>query len=110
MIARELMALGGGVLKPRDADEKVLQLTEREQELNDARILRYSQLAQRSRLIAELAGGNAESIVVPSSSDDELVSADARRRIIADQVSLFKVHQDVIADQTRSLREERASY
>jgi polysaccharide export outer membrane protein len=109
MIALELMALAGGTLKPRDVDDKIMQMATYEQELSDQRILRFSQLAQRARLLAELAGSNSD-YRPPSSGDDDLVSADARRRIIADQVSLYKVHQNVIADQARALGGQRASY
>jgi polysaccharide export outer membrane protein len=108
MIALELTALGGGSTKGRDLD--VLQMANQEQELADQRILRYSQQAQRARLIAELAGNSNSDFRVPSSGDDELVSADARRRIVSDQISLFKVHQNIIADQTRALGDQRASY
>jgi polysaccharide biosynthesis/export protein len=108
MIALELMALGGGTSRVRDID--VMQLAAQEQELADQRILRYAQLAQRARLTSELAGSGGAELHVPSSGDDELVSAQARQRIVADQVMLSKVHQSVIADQTRALGDQRASY
>lgn len=107
MIVLELVALGGGVRRPTEAESRLLSVITAEQELAELRIARFAQTLQRLRVSAEIKG---EAFQPSSAPNEELITAAERQRIIANETTLFNVRASTLAGQQAAIKAQRASY
>lgn len=106
MIALELIALGGGMRRASLRERGMSELIAAEQRLNDLRLSRFTQIALRTRLIAETEGTPLDLSGMP----DGLVSPEARRQIVANEQALFDTRSRILDGQIRALAAQRTSF
>ena len=101
MIVSELVALAGGFRRgtPEGADVSARLLTVA-QEIRDEKLQRFSGLVQRVRLLAETSGSDFDESKAPL---DPSLPAEVAKRIVADEVSLYKSRQHALADMRAAL-------
>jgi polysaccharide export outer membrane protein len=108
MIVLELMALAGGLRRVApEAESSLVSLINAESELSDLRLMRFSQVAQKSRLEAEIKGVKFDAGAIP---EDSLVAPHLRQRIAKDEASLFQTRLEARLDQERALNNQREGY
>lgn len=106
IIAMELVAIAGGMMRSATVESQVTQLIASEREVADLRIAQFSAQAQRQRLLAEIAGTSMN----VSELADSLVPAAVQERILANETALFEVRRDVLDGQRKMLNAQRASF
>lgn len=107
MIVLELLALGGGLKKAAPGDSRAVQLIQADQDLSDAKIQRFSQRVQRARITAELSETDFKD---SPASDDDAISPETRRRIIAAEKSVFELRKSIMQNQLQVLKDQRKSF
>jgi polysaccharide biosynthesis/export protein len=108
MIVLELMALAGGSRRVAPEAESILvSLIGSESELSDLRLMRFSKVAQKSRLEAEIREAEFDIAAVP---EDSFVAPQLRQRIINDESALFRARRAARSDQEKALNNQRDGY
>jgi len=108
MIVLELMALAGGPRRAApEAESNLVSVIGSESELSDLRLMRFSQVAQKSRLEAEIREEEFGAAMVP---EDSFVMPQVRQRIIEDEAALFRARRTARSDQEKALNNQREGY
>ena len=109
MVALELVAVAGGLRRPRLAtDSLMLQVIAAEQEAADQRLARVAARVRRARIAAEIA----RAPFVPDSAalGDPFVPAADMTAIVDNEKALFEVRKTVLAGQQAALRSQGLNY
>ncbi|WP_160147314.1 polysaccharide biosynthesis/export family protein [Methylopila sp. Yamaguchi] len=109
MVALELVAVAGGLRRPRLAtDSLMLQVIAAEQEVADQRLARVAARVHRARIAAEIARGP----FAPDAATlgDPFVPAADLTAIIDNEKALFEVRKTVLAGQQAALRSQGANF
>ncbi|WP_134499370.1 polysaccharide biosynthesis/export family protein [Microvirga pakistanensis] len=108
MIVLELMALAGGPRRVApEAESSLVSLINAETELSDLRLTRFSQVALKSRLEAEIKEAPFDAGAVP---EESFVTPHLQQRIVNDEIALFRTRREARLDQEKALSNQREGY